>query len=55
MARPSGGTGYTAAPLTRFPSLLEDSLREEQQMASWVGDHIESVTQQFTSKASATA
>ncbi len=39
----------------RMIPLLEDSLREEQQMASWVGDHIESVTEQFTSQASASA
>ena len=39
----------------RMIPLLEKSLREEQQMASWVGDHIESTTQQFTSHMSASA
>jgi len=35
--------------------LLEESLREEQKMAGWVDDHIESITQEFTAKASASA
>ncbi|HEX7073251.1 MAG TPA: ferritin-like domain-containing protein [Hyphomicrobiaceae bacterium] len=39
----------------RMVPLLEESLREEERMANWVGDHIESITEQFASRASATA
>jgi ferritin-like metal-binding protein YciE len=39
----------------RMVPLLEESLREEQKMAGWVDDHIESITQEFTAKASASA
>ena len=35
--------------------LLEDNLREEERMASWIDDHIESVTQQFCQRAAVTA
>lgn len=39
----------------RMIPLLQESLREEEQMAKWVGDHIESITDQFTAQARASA
>lgn len=39
----------------RMIPLLEENLREEQSMASWIGDHIESTTEQFCMKAAVAA
>ena len=39
----------------RMIPLLQDSLREEEEMARWVGDHIEAITEQFCMKAAVSA
>ena len=39
----------------RMVPLLEESLREEQQMARWVDDHIEAITEQFCRQAAVAA